>query len=76
MDDNQVNFAITVTYFANYRYMIKPHVASSLWLQLINIIVHEIRFNVGISGNLILHYHLNFVLKVTLAYTNILAKQK
>ncbi len=55
MDENQVNSTITLTYFANYRYMIKPHVASSLWLQLINIKVHKIRFNVGIGGNLILH---------------------
>jgi hypothetical protein len=55
MDENQVNSTIPLTYFANCKYMIKPHVASSLWLQLINIKVHKIRFNVGIGGNLILH---------------------
>jgi hypothetical protein len=49
MDENQVSSTITSTYFANYRYMIKLHVALSLWLQLINIKVHEIRFNVGTS---------------------------
>jgi hypothetical protein len=76
MDENQVSSTITLTYFANYRYMIKLHVALSLWLQLINIKVHEIRFIVGIGGNLILHYHLNFILKVILAYTNKRTKKK
>jgi hypothetical protein len=55
--------------------MIKPHVASSLWLQLI-MEVYKITFNVDICGNLVLHYHLSFMLEMILIYINLPTKQK
>jgi hypothetical protein len=55
--------------------MIRPHVASSSWLQLI-IKVYKITFNVDIGSNLVLHYHLNSMLEIILAYINIPTKQK
>jgi len=49
MNENQINFAIVLTYFANYTKLIRPHVASLL-LQLI-IKVYKIIFNVAIGDN-------------------------
>jgi hypothetical protein len=55
--------------------MIKPHVASSLSLQLI-IKVYKIIVDVGIGDHLILHYLINSIMKTTLGYTNIAPKQE
>jgi hypothetical protein len=55
--------------------MIRPHVASSLWLQFI-IKVYKFSFYVGISGDLILYYHLNSILETILTYINIPTKQE
>jgi len=56
--------------------MIKPHVASSLWLQLIIKVYNWSTFNVGIGGNLVLYYYLNFILETIIVYTYIPTKQK